>query len=149
MILYNRLMHKIMQQVTSTFSSDKNEQKACNKQNILTYWCMPSGGSSPQNLGKHGSMARSSGVQGQSPWSGDQRAKPPEAEALGFWTFDESPRSVQFSKIWKRKKIEYLCSLQKIMGDHETGRGAEAKLWGCASRPRPKIATVHATKRIQ
>jgi len=37
----------------------------------------------------------------------------PEAEALGFWTFNQSRKFAHFSTIWKCKEIRYLCYLCK------------------------------------
>jgi len=74
-----------------------------------------------------------SGLQGQSPWSEDQEAKPDWSwNTFGFWTFNRSRKFAHFSKIWKRTKIRYLCYLCP-KNQMVTKLGDGAKLVGLCS----------------
>ena len=106
---------------------------------------MTIGGSSSQYLGArpHGesrSRAPSQGIRGESPLKlGGQGTKPFWSwSSFGFWTFNESHKFVHFLKIWKCKKIKYLCYLcKKNYGWPKTG-GTGPKLGTCAS-PGPSL----------
>jgi len=54
-------------------------------------------------------------VQGQSPWSGDRKRNPPEAETLGFWMFTESRKFAHSSgplAFSARKTVlNYACNI--------------------------------------